>query len=68
MSPARPTKRKPGRPPSADGPRTNRVQVLLSDPEKARVEKAAGIGSLSDYLRTAGLEKAARFDSKGFRK
>lgn len=58
-----PKKRKPGRPPTEEGARPNKVSVLLHDDEKKVIKKAAGDASLSDYLRTAGLEKAARNSS-----
>lgn len=51
-------KRKPGRPPTKEGARQNRVQVLLHDNEKERIEIAAGGNSLSEFLRVAGLKEA----------
>ena len=53
----KPVKKKRGRPKTAEGARSNRVQVLLHDHELKAITSAAK-GSLSDFLRTAGIDKA----------
>lgn len=53
----KPVPKKRGRPKTKDGARSNRVQVLLHDHELTTITKAAK-GSLSDFLRTAGIDRA----------
>lgn len=60
-------RRRPGRPPSEEGPRSVRYNVAFRPDEAEPIERVAG-DAIADFIRTAAVEKAKRLISQDIRK